>query len=277
MDVVVHVIQDLPKVDNMSDICVPCKEAGFNKVAHYKGVPKGISPTGKEIPAMCYDHRNGTVPKHIQRQIDQKAAEEFIKKRDEGNGKEDKDTEVITDNERVPNPKVENKPIVRSDGNDYTSVTEFQINEIKEFRKLGLTNPEIAKKLKIKLWRVQKISSDLLDKKDTYIPEEKHKHIRVDAIINAPELSKEEYNKKYGELGKRKMSQSTIDLWDRVKDLPMGNVLILPMKENESTNNSRGRYQNILQRCIRTFKPSFKIRLVGVQEHRHIVLFKVKE
>lgn len=50
----------------MDEVCVPCKEAGFNNIlAHYKGTPAGMSHNGKAIPPMCYDHKNGKVPKHF--------------------------------------------------------------------------------------------------------------------------------------------------------------------------------------------------------------------
>lgn len=46
--------------------CQMCKEAGFTDVlAHYKGVAKGASATGQAIPPLCFDHKNGRVPKFI--------------------------------------------------------------------------------------------------------------------------------------------------------------------------------------------------------------------
>jgi hypothetical protein len=46
--------------------CQMCKELGFPDVlAHYKGTPAGMSHNGKAIPALCWDHKNGKVPKFI--------------------------------------------------------------------------------------------------------------------------------------------------------------------------------------------------------------------
>ena len=43
-----------------------CRDAGFpNVLAHYKPVPSGMSHNGKAIPALCWDHKHGKVPRHI--------------------------------------------------------------------------------------------------------------------------------------------------------------------------------------------------------------------
>lgn len=52
--------------------CQMCKEAGFPDVlAHYKAIPRGMSHDGQAHPALCYDHKNGKVPKFIQKKIDE--------------------------------------------------------------------------------------------------------------------------------------------------------------------------------------------------------------
>ena len=247
----------------MTDICIPCREAGFpNVVAHYKGVKPGQSQDGKGSPAMCFDHKHGKIPKFIQNKT---VSVDKINKE-----------EPFGDLIKQVHKEVEEQKIqIRSDNNDYTPLTEEQIKKAKQLNKDGLTNKEIGDKLGVKPWRIQRITGTPVDKiKDTYTPEEKNKHIRADTIVKAPEMSRIEYERKYGIIGKRKLSQSTLDLWDRIVKLSVDNVLILPMKDNESTNSARGRYTNILARCKREFKPRFSIRLVGVQEHRHVVLFK---
>jgi RNA polymerase sigma-70 factor (ECF subfamily) len=240
-------------LNDMSDMCRPCADAGFkNIIAHYKGVPKGQSHDGKEHPPMCFDHKHGKLPKHMQHL-------------------EDKEVEK---------PKVNDgrsTQMVRSDNNNYTSLTEEQKTKIRELHKQGFNNSKIGDKLGIKPWRVQRVTSIKVDKIEDYVPE-RNKHISSSSIINAPELSKEEYESKYGQLGKKGLAQSTLDLWEKVRSLSYNNLLILPIKEGELSNGARGRYSNILQRCIREFKPDFKIKIVAVKAHNHVVLFKlVKE
>ena len=47
--------------------CQMCKDAGFPDVlAHYKAVAAGRSHDGKAQPPLCWDHKNGKVPKRMQ-------------------------------------------------------------------------------------------------------------------------------------------------------------------------------------------------------------------
>lgn len=40
-------------------ICSPCKDSGYNVIAHYQAVTSGSSRDGKAKPAMCYYHHFG--------------------------------------------------------------------------------------------------------------------------------------------------------------------------------------------------------------------------
>lgn len=61
--------------------CEMCRDAGFPDIlAHYKGVSAGGSNTGKSIPSLCFDHKHGRVPKHLEKL---KQEQELRKSKDE--------------------------------------------------------------------------------------------------------------------------------------------------------------------------------------------------
>lgn len=93
--------------DMNSEICKPCADAGFkNIIAAYKGVKAGMSHNGKEIPPMCYDHKNGRVPKYIQRELDKKSVDNFLSLK----ATKDKDSDHSADNAKRIHDIVEKPP-----------------------------------------------------------------------------------------------------------------------------------------------------------------------
>jgi hypothetical protein len=56
-----------------TELCGPCKEAGFSILAHYKAIAKAMSHDGQEHPAMCWDHKKGNTPRWIREKQEGKA------------------------------------------------------------------------------------------------------------------------------------------------------------------------------------------------------------
>ena len=116
----------------ISHVCALCKEAGFpNIIAHYKPVPAYQSHTGKAIPALCWDHKNGKVPRHIQEA--NKAAEPLA----------------------LPSPKSNTE--AENEERNQKSLREIDVEKANFMRQSGMSIGDIAKQLNVHYWRVQRV------------------------------------------------------------------------------------------------------------------------
>jgi hypothetical protein len=285
----------------VSEVCGLCKAAGFpNVLAHYKGTPKAMSSSGQAVPPMCFDHRNGKVPRFIQeaqgnglqalvaeahREIDERKAARPAPKW----------TAVL---ERVAQLKLGEEMEVElppdSGPNAFRSILyqskltqgrRWSVNKLDggkvKVKPIGsFDGPIPGMEQRNRSWVETKRRAD--EHKRPPEPEvvnsmDKKPHDGAHACaeaITAPVMTREQYEREYGKLGGKSMAQSTLDLWRKIEALPADSVLILPMKDHESISAARARYYNIVGRCIRAFKPKFKVRMAAAQAHRHVVLHK---
>jgi hypothetical protein len=170
----------------------------------------------------------------------------------------------------------------RSSSKDYTPLTDDQISEIRRLKTEGLSIKQIAAQIKptVKLWRVvdacaavrRTVDPELVNRTDR-APYD-GTHLRAEVIVNAPTMTKAEYDQKYGPAGKKAFAESTIAIWRKLEALPVGSVMILPVKEKETTTAARSRYSGTLNRCRTEFKAKFRIRILARELLRHVVLWK---
>ena len=99
-------------------------------------------------------------------------------------------------------------------------------------------------------------------------------HIPAASVLDPLIVSKADYFEKYGLPGKKRLLRRNLDLWAKVKLLPVGSFMILPAKEGESTSAARSRYCGIFSRLRKAFSPDFTVKLACNHQHSHVVLEK---
>jgi hypothetical protein len=261
----------------MSDeVCLPCKQAGFaNILAHYKGVSKGMSANGKEIPPMCFDHKHGRVPKHIQRvqpQLTQPpqpsiAVEAWIQTLQELSALPMKADRVVSLTESGKNAN--------------------QIRASLRTNKLTLLFRWSVESESVDLVRVSKIGTWAEEDEKRLSENDEPTNESPDELPEPPEASKlaitvmsqQEYQDKYHFPVSCKggaYTEEALLLWERILALDGKNVMLLEPPKDEDVLIFKKRISQPILRLQRLTAPPFRVRLSTNILLRHVLIWKVE-
>lgn len=87
-------------------------------------------------------------------------------------------------------------------------------------------------------------------------------------------MTKTEYAEKYGVPKKRGLSPATVEIWAKVMELRVGQMLVLPCGDKKAAA-LRSTLSNSVQRLVREYKAPFKIRMFSNAVDNHVVLEKL--
>jgi hypothetical protein len=89
--------------------------------------------------------------------------------------------------------------------------------------------------------------------------------------LRATVMSTSAYIARFGSIRSKGMRQETMELWERLQTLPMGQCLVIYVPDGQNPFKLRASLSNTIQRLIRLNKPPYKI-VIGANRLKQLVV-----
>jgi hypothetical protein len=88
-------------------------------------------------------------------------------------------------------------------------------------------------------------------------------------------MSKTAYVQDFGPVGTAgRMSEETMELWEKIKKLPVVEFLVVEPDKGDDYKKVRGALYQRLLKLADKIKPNFKVRLAVNHHEKHVVIWK---